>query len=123
MVETSSTGRSQDSPCGWTTPGPICGILGGVSSSTERRKAARTLALVWVVLVLAVLAVGWLLTGPLASSVDPWDDSVVRWLEERRTPDLDTAAAAGSAIADTIVGVGIAALVGIAGSWWQRSSC
>ena len=91
-----------------------------VSSSTERRRAARTLALVWVVLVLGVLATGWLLTGPLASAVDPWDDGVVRWLEDRRTSGLDTAAAAGSAIADTIVGVSLAAVVGLAGSWWQR---
>ena len=99
----------------------ICGILGGVSSSTERRQAARTLALVWVALVLGVLAIGWLITGPLASSVDPWDNGVVRWLEDHRTPDLDTAAAVGSAIADTIVGVALAVLVGLAGSWWQRS--
>lgn len=92
-----------------------------VSSSTERRGAARTLVLAWVVLTLGVLATGWLLTGPLASVVDPWDDGVVRWLEDRRTPGLDTAAAAGSAIADTIVGVGLAVAVGLAGSWWQRS--
>lgn len=92
-----------------------------MSSSTERREAARTLSLVWVVLVLGVLATGWLLTGPLASVVEPWDDGVVRWLEDHRTPGLDTAAAAGSAIADTIVGVGLAVAVGLAGSWWQRS--
>jgi membrane-associated phospholipid phosphatase len=92
-----------------------------VSPSTERRQAARTLALVWVALVVGVLAVGWLLTGPLASGVDPWDDGVVRWFAERRTPGLDTAAAAGSAIADTIVGVALAAVVGLAGSRWQRS--
>jgi len=92
-----------------------------VGTATERRGAARTLALVWAALVLGVLAVGWVLTGPLESVVDPWDDSVVRWLEDRRTPGLDTAAAAGSAVADTIVGVALAALVGLAGSWWQRS--
>ena len=118
MVETSV---ARDSPSGWATAAVIYGILGGVSSSTERRQAARTLALVWAGLVLGVLAVGWLLTGPLASVVDPWDDSVVRWFADHRTPDLDTAAAAGSAVADTIVGVGIAVLVGLAASWWQRS--
>ena len=101
--------------------GRECGRLCGVSTSTERRQAARTLALGWVVVVVGVLATGWLLTGPLVSVVDPWDDSVVRWLEDHRTPDLDAAAAAGSAIADTIVGVAIAAAVGLAGSWWQRS--
>jgi membrane-associated phospholipid phosphatase len=97
------------------------GILGGVSTSSTRREAARTLALVWIVVVLAVLGVGWLLTGPLVPVVDPWDDGVVRWLEDHRTADLDTAAAAGSAIADTIVGVALAVVVGLAGSWWQRS--
>lgn len=92
-----------------------------MSTSTERRRAARTLSVVWVVVVLGVLAAGWLLTEPLEPVVDPWDDSVVGWLEDRRTDDLDTAAAAGSAIADTVVGVALAALVGLAGSWWQRS--
>ncbi|HEX5918979.1 MAG TPA: phosphatase PAP2 family protein [Nocardioides sp.] len=92
-----------------------------MSTSTERRRAARTLSVVWVVVVLGVLAAGWLLTEPLEPVVDPWDDSVVGWLEDRRTDDLDTAAAAGSAIADTVVGVALAALVGVAGSWWQRS--
>lgn len=92
-----------------------------MSTSTARREAARTLALVWIVVVLGVLGVGWLLTGPLVSVVDPWDDGVARWLEDHRTADLDTAAAAGSAIADTIVGVAIAVVVGLAGSWWQRS--
>ncbi|GIN05633.1 hypothetical protein Pve01_72910 [Planomonospora venezuelensis] len=96
------------------------GILGGVSTST-RREAARTLALVWILVVLGVLGVGWLLTGPLVSVVGPWDVGVARWLEDHRTADLDTAAAAGSAIADTIVGVAIAVVVGLAGSWWQRS--
>ena len=92
-----------------------------MSTSTERRRAARNLSVVWVVVVLGVLAVGWLLTEPLEPVVDPWDDSVVVWLEDQRTDDLDTAAAVGSAIADTVVGVALAALVGLAGSWWQRS--
>jgi len=92
-----------------------------VSTSIERREAARTLAPVWVAVVLGVLGVGWLLTGPFAAVVEPWDDSVVTWLADHRTADLDTAAAAGSAIADTIVGVALAAVVGLAASRWQRS--
>jgi membrane-associated phospholipid phosphatase len=92
-----------------------------VSTSTERRRAARTLSVAWVVVVLGVLAAGWLLTEPLEPVVDPWDDRVVGWLEDHRSDGLDSAAAAGSAIADTIVGVALAALVGLAGSWWQRS--
>ena len=92
-----------------------------MSTSTERRQAARTLGLVWIGVVLGVLGVGWLLTGPLEATVDPWDDSVVLWLEDHRTADLDTAAAAGSHVADTVIGVALAVVVGLAGSWWQRS--
>ncbi len=92
-----------------------------MSTSTDQRGAARTLGLVWVGVVLGVLGVGWLLTGPLEPTVDPWDDSVVLWLEDQRTADLDTAAAAGSHVADTMIGVAVALIVGLAGSWWQRS--
>ena len=83
--------------------------------------AARTLALAWIALVLGVLAVGWLITGPLEPQVDPWDDSVARDLAARRTADLDTAAAAGSALADTIVGVALAVVVAAVGAWRLRS--
>lgn len=82
---------------------------------------ARTLAAAWAVLVLAVLAVGWLITGPLEGSVDPWDDSVERSIAAERTSDLDVAAAIGSGIADTIVGVGIAVVVAGLAAWRLRS--
>lgn len=86
-----------------------------------RRTAVRTLATAWVLLVLGVLAVGWLITGPLESVVDPWDDSVERWIAERRTAGLDTAAAIGSRIADTIVGVTLAAVIALAAWRWLNS--
>lgn len=89
--------------------------------TTEQRSAARTLAVAWVLLVLGVLIVGWVITGPLEPVVDPWDDSVERWLAARRTPRLDTAAAVGSAIADTLVGAGLAVVVALAGARWRRS--
>lgn len=88
---------------------------------TTQRSAARTLAVAWVLLVLGVLIVGWVITGPLEPVVDPWDDSVERWLAARRTPRLDTAAAVGSAIADTLVGAGLAVMVALAGARWRRS--
>lgn len=88
---------------------------------TTQRSAARTLAVAWVLLVLGVLIVGWVITGPLEPVVDPWDDSVERWLAARRTPRLDTAAAVGSAIADTLVGAGLAVVVALAGARWRRS--
>ena len=83
------------------------------------RAAARTLAIAWVLLTLAVLAVGWLLTHPLESTIDPWDDSVEQWLEARRTPGLDTAAALGSHLADTIIGVGLAVVLALVLWLWQ----
>ena len=82
---------------------------------------AGILAAVWAVLVLAVLAVGWLITGPLEGSVDPWDDSVERSIAAERTSDLDVAAAIGSGIADTIIGVGIAVVVAGLAAWRLRS--
>ena len=39
----------------------------------------------WVVILGAVLAVGWLVTGPLASVVEPWDDDVSRRIADQRT--------------------------------------
>jgi undecaprenyl-diphosphatase len=86
-----------------------------------RRDAARTLGAAYVAILLALLAVGWLLTHPWESTVDPWDDGVVRWFADHRTAGLDLAAAAGSHLADTWVGVVLAAVVGLAVARWQRS--
>ncbi len=80
---------------------------------TPPRAAARTLTIVWVLLALGVVAVGWLLTHPLESTVDPWDDRVVQGIADRRTPTLDVLAAWGSHLADTIVGVIVAALAAL----------
>ena len=89
--------------------------------STSQRAAARTLAAAWAVIVLGVLALGWLITGPLEQDVDPWDDSVERSIAAERTPDLDTAAAIGSGIADTVIGVGLAVVVAGVAAWRLRS--
>ncbi|HEV2797269.1 MAG TPA: hypothetical protein VGV65_06575, partial [Nocardioides sp.] len=81
--------------------------------TSRTRDAARSLSLAWVVLVVAVVAVGWLLTGPLEPTVDPWDDSVVEAIADRRTPTMDVVAAWGSHVADTIVGVIVAAVAAL----------
>lgn len=92
-----------------------------MTDTSSRRDGARTLGIAWVLLVLGVLAVGWLITHPLESTVDPWDDSVERWIADRRTPGLDLAAAIGSHVADTVVGVGLAVVLALALWRWQRT--
>lgn len=92
-----------------------------MDDTTPARAAARTLAVAWVLLTLGVLAVGWLLTHPLESTVDPWDDDVNRWIAERRTPTGDFLAAWGSHVADTVVGVGVAAVAALVLWRVQRS--
>lgn len=87
----------------------------------SRRTAARILALTWGAIVAAALALGWLITGPLSSVVEPPDDRLVRWLASHRTPGLDSAAAAGSHVADTVVGVGLALVVALVAARARRS--
>ncbi|MCW2735413.1 phosphatase PAP2 family protein [Nocardioides sp.] len=89
-----------------------------MTDTSSRRDAARTLAIAWTLLLLGVLTVGWLITHPLESVVDPWDDSVERWIAERRTPGLDLAASIGSHVADTVVGVAVAVVVALVA--WRR---
>jgi membrane-associated phospholipid phosphatase len=92
-----------------------------VHETESRRDAARTLGIAWVLILLAVLAVGWVITHPLETTVDPWDDSVERWLEDQRTPGLSTAAAIGSHVADTVVGIALAAVIALVAWRHQRS--
>jgi undecaprenyl-diphosphatase len=93
-----------------------------VAHDNSKRRAAQTLGITWVLVLLGVLAVGWVLTHPLQSSVDPWDNGVNRWFEDHRTSGLDLAADIGSKVADTIVGLGVALVLAIwvsrkVGSW------
>ncbi len=92
-----------------------------MTDTDTRRDGVRVLASAWVLLTLAVLAMGWLLTGLLESVVDPWDDRVAVGIEERRTPALDVAAAAGSHVADTVVGIALAVVIALVAWRWQGS--
>ena len=92
-----------------------------MDETESRRDAARTLGIAWVLILLAVLAVGWVITHPLETTVDPWDDSVELWLEDQRTPGLSTAAAIGSHLADTVVGIALAAVIALVAWRRQRS--
>jgi undecaprenyl-diphosphatase len=75
----------------------------------------------WAVIMACVLGVGWLLTGPLESTVDPWDDSVARWLADHRSDALGTVADVGTLLGDTPVGMGVAAVAAVALALWRRS--
>lgn len=101
--------------------GEDAGVPSPPVTEPSRRTSARILATTWVAIVAAALALGWLITGPLSSAVEPPDDRLVRWLASHRTPGLDTAAAAGSHVADTIVGVGLALVVALVAARARRS--
>jgi len=93
-----------------------------VTDDISPRRAALRLGTTWLLLLLGVLAVGWVLTHPLESTVDPWDDDVVLWFADHRTSGLDLAADLGSKVADTIVGLAVALVLAVwvsrkVGSW------
>jgi membrane-associated phospholipid phosphatase len=75
----------------------------------------------WVVICGLVLAWGWLLTHPLESTIDPWDDDIARWFEDQRTPTLTDLANAGTFLGETIVGVSVFLVIGLLVSLHQRS--
>jgi undecaprenyl-diphosphatase len=80
-----------------------------------------TAVVAWAVILGVVLGLGWLITGPLESSVDPWDNDTVRWFAGERTSDLNAAADVGTFFGETVVGSGFAVLVAAALSLWRRS--
>ena len=75
----------------------------------------------WVVICGLILAWGWLLTHPLESSIDPWDDDVARWFEDQRDPSLTDVANAGTFLGETIVGVSAFTVIGLLVSLLKRS--
>jgi membrane-associated phospholipid phosphatase len=93
-----------------------------VESTTRRRLAGvATVLVAWTIILAAVLAVGWLLTHALAADVEPWDDDAARWFAEQRDGDLTEAAKAVTFLAETPVGMAVAAVAAGVTSWWQRS--
>jgi undecaprenyl-diphosphatase len=92
------------------------------TTSTRSGLAIAVVVLVaWVLILGAVLTIGWLLTHPLESTVDPWDDDAARWFAGERTQDLNAVADVGTILGETIVGMGVAAVVAAGLSWWRRS--
>ena len=75
----------------------------------------------WLVICGLVLGWGWLLTHPLESTIDPWDDDIARWFEDQRTPSLTDVANAGTFLGETIVGVSVFTVIGLLVSLLKRS--
>jgi undecaprenyl-diphosphatase len=94
------------------------------SSTTGRRGVPATVAflvIAWALILGAVLAVGWLITHPLQSSVDPWDNDISRWFADQRTGTLDGPADVGTILGDTIPAMSVFAVVALAFAVWRRT--
>jgi undecaprenyl-diphosphatase len=85
------------------------------------RAAGTRLVAGWLLLCTGLLAVGWLLTHPLARPVGGPENDLSRWVEARRTPLLDHVAAAGTLLGDTVLGIVLLLLLGGGVALWRRS--
>ena len=83
---------------------------------------AKRLVPAYILIVLAVLAVGWLLTHPLLHPVNSgFDNPLATWLEEHRTSTLNTLTEAGAFIGSTVVFAIGSPLVALAVWFWRRA--
>ncbi len=73
--------------------------------------AARVVAVGYVVVTLALLAVGLLLTHPLKGSVGAWDEHVNQWIAGRRREPFDTLTLWATRLCDTVPVIAIATIV------------
>jgi membrane-associated phospholipid phosphatase len=98
-------------------PGP-----GRLSPPTDRTLGRTVLLLVvsCVAICAALVAVGWLIIHPLASTMRH-ENAVNRWFVDQRTSSLTDVADGGTLVGQTLTGVVVLALVGIVFAVWQRS--
>ena len=95
-----------------------------VDAPSHTRSTLATAAVIvvaWLAILGAVVGLGWLITHPWQSSVDPWDNDVSRWFADQRTSALDRPADVGTFLGDTIPAMSIGAVVALAFSVWKRS--
>lgn len=93
-----------------------------MTSDARSRSATVALVLVaWGVILGVVVGFGWLITHPMKSWVNPWDNDVSRWFAGQRVDWLDTPADAGTFLGETVVGMSVAVIVALGFSAWQRS--
>jgi membrane-associated phospholipid phosphatase len=87
------------------------------------RPLGRTLVLLLVacaVICAALVAVGWLITHPLKSTMTG-ENHVNTWFADQRTPDLTRAADVGTFIGQTLTGLVALAVVGLVFAVWKRT--
>lgn len=87
------------------------------------RSIGRTVVVLVVSLLLicaVVLAVGWLITGPLHSTFSH-EDTVNRWFADQRTAGLTRVADVGTLLGQTVTGLVVLALLGIGFGVWRRT--
>jgi undecaprenyl-diphosphatase len=68
----------------------------------------------------AVLAVGWVLTHPLKTTMRG-ENGVNRWFADQRTGTLTDVADGGTMLGETITGLVVLVLVGVAFAVWKRT--
>jgi membrane-associated phospholipid phosphatase len=78
------------------------------------------LAVGFAVLCVGVVAVGWLLTHPLQSTMRGEND-VNRWLADERTGTLTDVADGGTLVGETVTGLVALAAVGLVFAIWRRT--
>jgi undecaprenyl-diphosphatase len=79
------------------------------------------LVVTFVLLAVVVVGWGWLVTHPLARTLDPRENDLSRWIVDQRTPTLDVVADVGTFMGETVVGAVFLALLGLGFAVWQRT--
>jgi undecaprenyl-diphosphatase len=83
-------------------------------------RTAVVLVVGFAVLCAAVVAVGWLLTHPLRSTMRGEND-VNRWFADERTSPLTHVADVGTLIGETVTGLAVLVVLGVAFAVWRRT--
>ena len=108
-------------------------VLDPESSDVEHPRTGRSRALTAALLVLCALGlwlslagIGWLLTKVLyPDQVPPFDQAVVEWFADNRTPALDIATRVGTGLSDTATAIVVATIAFFVLRWrlgrWHES--
>jgi undecaprenyl-diphosphatase len=89
-------------------------------SGTPLGRSFALIAVGFVVLCAAVVAVGWLITHPLADTMRH-ENAVNRWLVGERTAGLTHVADGGTVVGQTVTGLVVLAVLGTAFALWRRT--